>query len=256
MENKQVSASVALVGAGPGDPELLTLKALRWLENADVVVYDALVSDEVMALIPPSAEQIYVGKQASRHSLPQEEINALLVTLAQRGLKVVRLKGGDPFIFGRGGEEMQALAAAGIACDIVPGITAAAAAGAGARIPLTHRDHAQALTLVTGHLKTDEQELDWLALARPGQTRVFYMGIGNLPVIVRQLLAHGLPATTPAAVVENASRPEQRSIFATVETLEREVQAAGIHAPALIMIGSVTSVGAAMQALLPLQSGK
>ncbi|HEY9193804.1 MAG TPA: uroporphyrinogen-III C-methyltransferase [Methyloversatilis sp.] len=231
-----------LVGAGPGDPDLLTLKAARILAAADVVVYDRLVGKGVLALIPPRAKRIYVGKESGEHSMPQEQISQLLVDLGRKGGIVVRLKGGDPFIFGRGGEEIEALAAEGLPFQVVPGVTAASGMAAYAGIPLTHRDHAQTCLFVTGHLKDGSLDLDWDALARPRQTVVIYMGIGGLEEICRQLIAHGLPGGTPAAVVRNATLDDQLVVQAQVATLATACQTAGIKPPALIVIGSVASL--------------
>ncbi|WP_341645242.1 uroporphyrinogen-III C-methyltransferase [Thauera sp. SDU_THAU2] len=236
---------VHLVGAGPGDPELLTLKAARLIESAEAVVYDHLVSPAVLKLIPPTARRVYAGKEAGNHALPQHEINRLLVELASEGLRVVRLKGGDPFIFGRGGEEMQAVQAAGLQCEVVPGITAAAGAGAATGIPLTHREHAQTLVFATGHLKDDTVDLDWEALARPNQTVVIYMGLGALDIICRELVFHGLPAGTPAAVIHGATTPEQRSVYSTLGKLPAAVVEAGLRPPALIIVGDVVAIGQA-----------
>jgi uroporphyrin-III C-methyltransferase len=233
---------VHLVGAGPGDPDLLTVKALRLITGAEVVVYDHLVGEAVVALIPPGARRLYAGKEAGNHALAQHEINRLLVELASEGHDVVRLKGGDPFIFGRGGEEMRALLDAGIECEIVPGITAAAGAASATGIPLTHREHAQTLVFATGHLKDDTVELDWPALARPRQTVVIYMGLGALEIICTQMIAHGLAADTPAAVIHAATTPRQCGVHATLASLPGAVRAAGIRAPALIMIGDVVSL--------------
>ncbi|MDE2454630.1 MAG: uroporphyrinogen-III C-methyltransferase [Burkholderiales bacterium] len=230
---------VYLVGAGPGDPDLLTLRAARLLAQAEVVVLDHLVSPEVLELIAPDAERLYAGKERNHHTLKQEEINELLVRLARQGRRVVRLKGGDPFVFGRGGEEMQALAAAGIAFEVVPGITAACGVSAYAGIPLTHRDHAQSCTFVTGHLKDGSADLDWTALARPRQTLVIYMGLSALAQICSRLVEHGLPSTLPAAVVENGTLREQRVVSATLADLAAEVEAAGLVAPCLIIVGEV-----------------
>ncbi|MDD3676919.1 uroporphyrinogen-III C-methyltransferase [Thauera propionica] len=247
---------VFLVGAGPGDPDLLTLKAARLIASAEVVVYDHLVGKAVLELIPASARRVYAGKEAGNHALPQHEINQLLVDLASEGLRVVRLKGGDPFIFGRGGEEMQALQAVGLRCEIVPGITAAAGAGATTGIPLTHREHAQTLVFATGHLKDDTVDLDWDALARPNQTVVIYMGLGALDIICRELVAHGLPADTPAAVIHGATTPDQRGIASTLADLPTAVREAGLRPPALIMIGNVVSVGdATVQTACAIASG-
>lgn len=231
--------SVALVGAGPGDPELLTLKALRLIQAADVVVHDNLVGQDIVAMIPPAVARIYVGKKASNHTLPQEEISALLLRLAREGKRVVRLKGGDPFVFGRGGEEMEVLLAAGIPVQIVPGITAALGAGAAFGFPLTHRDHAQSCVFVTGHLKDHSVNLDWPALARPGQTLVFYMGIAGLETIAAELQAHGLAGSTPAALVYKATLPEQQRWSCTLSTLVDTARQHQVKPPALVIIGSV-----------------
>lgn len=237
---------VTLVGAGPGDADLLTVKAARVLSEANLVLYDNLVSPQVMALVPASAERIYVGKQSSNHSLPQEGIIELMIRLAQSGRSLVRLKGGDPYIFGRGGEEAEALAAVGIACETVPGISAAQGAAASSGIPLTHRDHAGMLVLATGHLQGEEGErtvaLDWEALARPRQTVVIYMGVGTLPTICAQLMAHGLPGDTPAALVERATLPGQRTVVGTLQTLPDLSVQHGVRPPALIMIGGTVAL--------------
>ena len=239
---------VTLVGAGPGDAELLTLKAARVLASADLVLYDNLVSSDVLGHVAVGAERIYVGKKSRNHTLPQEGIIELMVRLAQSGRSLVRLKGGDPYIFGRGGEEAEALAAAGIACDTVPGISAAQGAAAATGIPLTHRDHAAMLVFATGHLQGEEGErtvaLDWAALARPHQTVVIYMGVGTLPIICAQLIAHGLSASTPAAMIERATLPGQRSIVGTLQTLPALSVAHGVHPPALIMIGDTVTLQA------------
>ena len=230
---------VFLVGAGPGDADLLTVRAARLLAGADVVVYDNLVSAEVLELIPRSAERIYVGKERGHHSMVQDDINALLVRLARAGHQVLRLKGGDPFVFGRGGEELQALAAEGIAFEVVPGITAACGVASYAGIPLTHRDLAQACLFVTGHLKDGSCDLDWPALARARQTLVIYMGLGGLAEICTQLIAHGLPATTPAAVVEQGTTLDQRVVSATLADLDLRVEQAELRSPCLIIVGEV-----------------
>ena len=239
---------VTLVGAGPGDAELLTLKAARVLAQARLVLYDNLVSPEVMAHIPAEAELIYVGKKSRQHTLPQEDIIELMVRLAREGRSLVRLKGGDPYIFGRGGEEAEALIAAGIACDTVPGISAAQGAAAALGVPLTHRDHAGTLLIATGHLQGEGDSatvaLDWPALARPRQTVVIYMGIGTLGVICRELMAHGLPADTPAALIERATWPQERSVFGTLQTLPDLQVAHHIKPPALIMIGETVALHA------------
>ena len=231
---------VALVGAGPGDAELLTLRGARLLREADAVVYDHLVGPEVLALARDGAERVYVGKQRSLHSMAQHDINALLIRLARAGRRVVRLKGGDPFIFGRGGEELQALAAAGIAFEVVPGITAASGAAGFAGIPLTHRDVAQRCTFVTGHLKAGaSDDLDWVALARPRQTVVIYMGLAGLPRICAQLQAHGLPADWPAAVVSHGTLAAQRVVTAALATLADAVAQARLESPCLTIVGEV-----------------
>lgn len=230
---------VYLVGGGPGDPDLLTFRALRLMQQADVCVYDKLVSKGVLELVRRDAEMIYVGKARDRHTLPQEEINELLARLAQAGKRVLRLKGGDPFIFGRGGEEIETLMAHGIPFQVVPGITAANGVSAYAGIPLTHRDHAQSCIFTTGHLKDGSVDLDWQALARPRQTVVIYMGLVGLAEICRQLIAHGLAADTPAAVVQQGTTRRQRVVAATLADLAVRVDEAEMKPPCLIIVGSV-----------------
>lgn len=242
MSTNTPLGTVTLVGAGPGDPELLTLKAARLIRNADVIVYDNLVGEGILEMIPATTDRIYVGKKAGQHTLPQEDINQLLVDLARSGKNIVRLKGGDPFVFGRGGEEMEELIAAGFQVDIVPGITAALGAASSCHFPLTHRDHAQSCVFVTGHLKNHTIELDWPALARPGQTLVFYMGITGLNIISGQLISHGLPSDTPAALIYKATLPEERFIPTTLAELEATAVAEGVRPPALIVVGSVLSL--------------
>jgi uroporphyrin-III C-methyltransferase len=227
------------VGAGPGDPDLLTLRAARLIARAEVVVYDNLVGPGVMALIPAAAQRVYAGKERANHSMAQEGINELLVRLAREGRQVVRLKGGDPFIFGRGGEELMALAEAGVPFEVVPGITAAHGVAAYAGIPLTHRDHAQGVVFVTGHLKDGTCDLDWAGLARPRQTVVIYMGLSGLPTIAAQLMAHGLPGDWPAAVISKGTLPEQRVVRATLATLADEAQRARLSSPCLTIVGEV-----------------
>ncbi|MCL2525011.1 MAG: uroporphyrinogen-III C-methyltransferase [Betaproteobacteria bacterium] len=239
VANTLEKGKVWLVGAGPGDLELLTVKAARLIAAADALVYDHLVGDGIVDLARPDARRIYVGKESARHTLPQKSINKLLVDLAREGLSVVRLKGGDPLIFGRGGEELEILAGCGIPFEVVPGITAAAGCGAYSGFPLTHREHAHAVTFVTGHRKDGNLDLDWSALARPGHTVVFYMGIGAATDICRQMIAHGLPAETPAAVVRNGTLADQQTLLATLATLPQRIKASDIKPPALIVVGSV-----------------
>lgn len=237
--------TVTLLGAGPGDPELLTVKAVKALQAASLVLYDHLVSPAVLELLGPSTERIYVGKESSRHTLPQEDIIELMLRLARSGRSLLRLKGGDGYIFGRGGEEAQALAAEGIPFTVIPGLTAAQGAAASVGIPLTHRDHAASLVLATGHLRDGQGlDMDWAMLARPRQTVVLYMGVNNLPEICRQLMAHGLPGGTPAALVEKATLPDERCITGTVADLPSLALRHQVRPPALIMIGSVVSVRA------------
>ena len=232
---------VWLVGGGPGDPDLLTIKALRLLQGADVVVHDRLTPQPVLDLAGPQARMIDVGKRKSRHTLPQDDINALLVALALEGLMVVRLKGGDPFVFGRGGEEMQACREAGVAVEIVPGVSAGLAAAAGAGAPLTHRGMAQAVTFVTGHAASGQApDLDWNALASPNHTVVVYMGLSSAPIITERLIAAGRAATTPVLAVENATRPDERRIMSTLGSLPLALS--GIDGPAILIIGEVAAL--------------
>lgn len=239
------AAAVTLVGAGPGDPELLTLKAVKALQAAKLVLYDHLVSPAVLEFLPPDADRVYVGKQSSCHTLPQSSIIELMIRLARSGRPVLRLKGGDGYIFGRGGEEAQALSAAGIAFTVVPGLTAAQGAAASVGIPLTHRDHACSLVLSTGHMRENRTlDMDWPMLARPRQTVVFYMGVNNLAEICRQLIAHGLPPHTPAALVEKATLPDERCITGTLAKLPALAEEHGVTPPALIMVGEVVSLRA------------
>ena len=236
---------VWLVGAGPGDPELLTLKAARILQTAEVVVHDRLVSDEILAMAP-NARRIHVGKRKSKHSVPQDGINELIVALALDGLKVVRLKGGDPFVFGRGGEEMLACRAAGVPCDVAPGVSAAMAASASAGAPLTHRGLSQAVTFVTGHAAPAEGEgwaepaLDWAMLARPNHTVVVYMGLSTAGVIADRLTAAGRAPQTPALIVENASRGDERRVLTTIAGLAQAAR--GLDGPTILIIGEVAAL--------------
>lgn len=231
---------VSLVGAGPGDPDLLTVKALRLIQQAKVVVYDRLVSQEIMALINPAAELIYVGKKESFHCVPQNKINHILVELAQLGQHVIRLKGGDPFMFGRGGEEVEALVASGIKYEIVPGITAATACTSYAGIPLTHRDHAQSVQFVTGHVQPNGKEHDWAALARSNNTLVFYMGLKQSAYIAEKLMEYKLDSNTSCAVIEKGTMAEQKVLVGPLLDLSK--MTAQVQSPALIVIGSVTSL--------------
>jgi uroporphyrin-III C-methyltransferase / precorrin-2 dehydrogenase / sirohydrochlorin ferrochelatase len=233
---------VHLVGAGPGDPDLLTLKAHRLLQRADVVVYDRLVSAEVLAMARRDAERVFVGKRRGHHAMPQSEINQCLVTLARTGKSVVRLKGGDPLVFGRGGEEIEALMAAGIPVEVVPGITAALGCAASAGIPLTHRDHAQACVFVTGRTRDGELSLDWPMLSRPRQTVVIYMGAEGLGTIARQLTHHGLPSSTPVALIDSGTTDGERRIVGTLATIERKAQRATFTGPTLCIVGEVVSL--------------
>ena len=238
------TGTVWLVGAGPGDPELLTIKALKALQAAQVVVHDGLVSDEILDLAPSSARRISVAKRKSRHSYSQDEINRMLVAFALEGLNVVRLKGGDPFMFGRGGEELEAARAAGVPCHVIPGVTAALAAGAAAGAPLTHRGSAQAVTFVTGHAaKGGEPDLDWTALAKANQTVVIYMGLSMAAPIAARLMAAGRDPATPALIVENASRADERRVVTTLSGLAEA--AAALSGPALLILGEAMALARA-----------
>lgn len=244
---------VHIVGAGPGDPELLTLKAFRLIQNADVVFHDRLVSDEIMDLVRRDATRVSVGKAKSNHSVPQDKIHDLMIAAAKSGQRVVRLKGGDPFVFGRGGEEVEALHEAGLEASVVPGISSALGCAASAGLPLTHRDHAQTLTFVTGHAKTGEvPDLDWASLAKPAQTVVVFMGVGTAPTISEKLIHAGRANSTPVAVIENGTRPNEIRIFGTLAELPQLITRAGIKGPALLIIGEVSAIPA--EALAQLSS--
>lgn len=234
--------AVYLVGAGPGNPDLLTFRALRLMQQADVVLHDNLVAPELLELVRRDAERIYVGKARANHALPQGDINLLMVELAQQGKRVLRLKGGDPFTFGRGGEEIETLAAHGIAFEVVPGVTSASGAAAYAGIPLTHRDHAQSVTFVTGHKQDGSIHLDWPALTRPAQTVVVYMGVSTAQELCRAFIEHGKPETTPAAAVEWATTERQRTVTGTLENLPELMSRHNIASPALIIVGEVVGL--------------
>jgi uroporphyrinogen III methyltransferase/synthase len=241
MSTNNAPGSVFLVGAGPGDPGLLTLRAAEVLRLADVLLYDALASDPIVAMAPPHCERIFVGKRGGNHAMPQNEIEALAVLKAREGKRVVRLKGGDPFVFGRGAEEAQTLRAAGIPFEVVPGITSAIAAPAYAGIPVTHRSHNPAFTVATGHEDPTKpaSTIDWARLADPHRTLVLLMATGNLAEIAASLVAHGLAADTPVAVIQDGTRPTQRTVTGTLATIARDVADAGIGAPAIVVVGEV-----------------
>ncbi len=243
MNRDTTSGGVFIVGAGPGDPGLLTVRAAELIRTADLVALDALVSREIAAQIPKGAEVVFVGKRASAHTLPQERINQLLIDEARKGRRVVRLKGGDPFVFGRGGEEGEELIAAGIAVEIVPGISSAIAGPAYAGIPVTHRAHATSLTLVTGHESGGSTGINWQALGQlQSGTIVFMMGFANLPMIARKLTEFGMPADRPVAVISKATTPDQRTVIGTLATIEASVAAANLPTPALIVVGDVVKM--------------
>lgn len=242
VKGESARGEVFLVGGGPGDPDLLTFRALRLMQQADVVVYDRLVSPEVLALTRRDAQHIYAGKERSNHSLPQEDINALLVRLAREGKRVVRLKGGDPFIFGRGGEEIATLAEEGIPFQVVPGITAATGCSAYSGIPLTQRGYSTSVVFATGSLRDGSIDLNWDALAHPDQTVVFYMGLHGVDTICRELIAHGMPATTPAALIQQGTTWHQRVLASTLAALPEVVAREEIHAPTLVIVGEVVKL--------------
>jgi uroporphyrin-III C-methyltransferase / precorrin-2 dehydrogenase / sirohydrochlorin ferrochelatase len=241
-ERPSPQGEVYLVGAGPGDPDLVTFRALRLMQKADVVLYDRLTGDRIMSLVRREAERIYVGKRPDDHELPQPEISALLVKLARQGRRVLRLKGGDPFMFGRGGEEIEALAEHGVPFQVCPGVTAAIGASAYAGIPLTHRDHAQACVFVTGHGRDGKIDLDWPALIQPRQTVAIYMGLRNLEALTAEFIARGASPDLPAAIVDNATRTDQRVIVGALGTLAAKARAAELKGPSIVILGSVVSL--------------
>lgn len=246
----QGTVDVYLVGAGPGDPELLTVKAQRVLREAEVVVYDRLVSPAILELIPTGAKRIYVGKSSEHHHMTQDEINQLLVSLARRGRKIVRLKGGDPYVFGRGSEEAIHLRRHGLSFEVVPGLTSAAGCSAYAGIPLTHRGLSTGVRFITGHCSANRPlDLNWASLADPDTTLVVYMGIGQLPEISRKLMDAGLPGTTPAALVENGTTPQQRSCIGTLADLADRAVQFGFKPPSLVIIGRVVSLAEELDVL-------
>ncbi|QDE33147.1 uroporphyrinogen-III C-methyltransferase [Shewanella polaris] len=251
MQGLQAKGKVWLVGAGPGDVELLTLKAYRILKQADVVLYDALVSQDILDLIPPQVEKIAVGKRAGKHSAPQDEINQLLVTKAFTRKNVVRLKGGDPFIFGRGGEELQTLVGAGIAFEVVPGITAASGTSAYAGIPLTHRDYAQGVTFITGHCQLACRPMDWQGYANPNNTLVVYMGILNANMIRDGLIDAGRSADTPVAIVSNATTSSQQRFIGKLGELAQLAADPALQMPALMIIGEVVELADSLNWFAP-----
>jgi uroporphyrin-III C-methyltransferase len=244
MKQAKYVGKVYLVGAGPGDPGLLTVKGKTLLEHADVVIYDALVSPEILAIINPQAEKINAGKRKGRHSLPQAETTALLIVKAETKAIVVRLKGGDPFVFGRGGEEMADLVQAGVEVEVVPGITSGIAAPAYAGIPITHRHYNSSVTFVTGHEATEKYrpEVNWQAIAQGSETIVIYMGVHNLPQIIPQLLAGGMTSDTPIALIRWGTRPEQTQLIGTLDTIVQQVLTTEFQAPAIVVIGQVVDL--------------
>ena len=251
-DNPHPVGEVYLVGAGPGDPDLLTFRALRLLQMADVVVYDRLVAPPILELARRDAERIYVGKERDNHALSQENINQLLVRLAKEGKRVVRLKGGDPFIFGRGGEEIATLMENGVAFQVVPGITAASGCATYSGIPLTHRDYAQSVVFATGHLQDGTVDLNWKALAHPNQTIVFYMGLHGVGVVSSQLIAHGLSADTPVALIQQGTTQNQRVVVTTLDRLEQTVRDEALKPPTIIIVGKVVELHKTLEWFKPL----
>ena len=244
MDREKEQGKVFLVGAGPGDPELMTVKAVRLLQTADVIIYDRLVSDAIMDMASPKAEMIYAGKASNKHTIPQEEISRLLVTKAKEGKTVVRLKGGDLFVFGRGGEETLELKAAGVSFEVVPGITSATGVSSYAGIPLTHRGISTSVTLVTGHAQKSDThpDLNWEILSMPNQTLVFYMGLITLPQITYQLVQHGLSEETPVAVIHKGTMPEQRTVVGKIKNIAQLVSQKELSPPSLVIIGQVVQL--------------
>jgi uroporphyrin-III C-methyltransferase/precorrin-2 dehydrogenase/sirohydrochlorin ferrochelatase len=241
-KDAEAHGEVFLVGCGPGDPDLLTFRALRLMQKADVVLHDRLVTDEIMELVRRDAELVFVGKRRGDHAMPQDEISQLMIKLAKEGKRVLRLKSGDPFVFGRGGEEMDALSSEGIPFQVVPGVTAANGCASYAGIPLTHRDHAQSCIFVTGHAKDDNLDLDWPALVRPKQTLVVYMGLDSLSVLTKKLINHGADPKTPAAVVDNGTRSQQKVVTASLEDIARLAIEAKLPGPSIIIVGTVVTL--------------
>jgi uroporphyrin-III C-methyltransferase/precorrin-2 dehydrogenase/sirohydrochlorin ferrochelatase len=236
------TGSVHLVGVGSGKPDWLTIAALQTMQSADVVLYDRLIPPEIMALVRRDVERIYVGKERKNHCVPQEDINAMMIRLAQEGQKVVRLKAGDPFVFGRGGEEMQAMQSAGVPVTVIPGITAALGCAASAGIPLTHRDHSQGLSLITAHLKDGQLDLPWEGLIAPRQTLAFYMGLSSLAELTQKLQGAGLSADYPIAVIEKGSHPDQRVLKSTLSAVVDRVESHQFQSPSLLIVGSVATL--------------
>jgi len=242
-----LAGEVYLVGSGPGDPDLLTFRAIRLMQQCDVVLHDRLVPDEILDLVRRDADRIFVGKQRGDHAMPQEEISRTLVRLAKEGKRVLRLKGGDPFTFGRGGEEIEMLASEGVSFQVVPGITAASGCAAYAGIPLTHRDHAQACVFVTGHTKDEKLDLNWTMLSQPNQTVVVYMGLNSVAEFMKSMMEHGVPTDTPAAAIDNGTRVNQRVVTGTVVTLAKDIEAAELPGPALVVVGHVVELADKLQ---------